>query len=458
MKNRFEETVENQKRYFNTGQSKELSFRKSKLEKLHSLIKNNEALLYEAIYKDFKKSAYDTYLTELGIIYHEIKLAIKRLPKWSGRQKKNTGLINFPGRSYLVPEPLGTCLVIGAWNYPYQLSILPAVSAMAAGNSVIIKPSELARNTSGIMAKIINSNFDPGLLHIIEGGVEETTALLKNKFDKIFYTGSSAVGKIIMKAASEHLTPVVLELGGKSPAIIMEDANIRMAAKRIVYGKFINAGQTCVAPDYVLIKKETKERFIEEVKKQIIEVHGNNPIASEAFARIINQKHFNRLTKLIDDPKVVAGGKYVEKEKFIAPTLLDNVGWDDAVMQQEIFGPILPIVEFDDLDDAINKVKERDKPLALYIFSRNTKDINKICKGISFGGGMVNDTLLHLANADLPFGGVGYSGMGNYHGKFGFDTFSHHKSLIYKTNLFEPFIKFPPYTKMKFKIAKYLMG
>jgi aldehyde dehydrogenase (NAD+) len=260
-----------------------------------------------------------------------------------------------------------------------------------------------------------------------------------------------------MKAASEHLTPVVLELGGKSPAIIMDDANIKMAAKRIVFGKFMNAGQTCVAPDYILIRKEIKAKFIEEVKKQIIKIHGSRPIDSEAFARIITKRHFSRLTNLIDNSKVVAGGDYDEAEKYIAPTLLDNISWDNAIMQEEIFGPILPIIEFENLDEAIIKIKEGEKPLALYIFSKNSKAINKICKEISFGGGMINDTLLHLANANIPFGGVGYSGMGNYHGKFGFDAFSHQKSLIYKTNVFEPFIKFPPYTNVKSNILKLLL-
>jgi len=449
--------VENQKLFFNSNKTKDIKFRKLQLTILFNCLKKNESLIYDAIYKDFRKSKFDTYETELSLIYHEIKLAIKNLPKWSKTKKVSTGIANFPGRSYIMPEPLGVTLVIGAWNYPYQLSILPAVSAIVAGNTVIIKPSELSENSSKIMAEILNAAFAEEFLHVVEGGVEVSTELLKQKFDKIFFTGSSAIGKIIMKAASENLCPVVLELGGKSPAFILDDASIKIAAKRIVFGKFINGGQTCVAPDYLIIRKGIKEKFIEELKKQIRHIHGDNPSESEAFTNIINQRHFERLINLINDKKVVFGGEHDENKKYISPTLLDNVNWDDAIMQEEIFGPILPIIEFDDLDEIIKKVKQRDKPLALYIFSNCTKAIDKITKEISFGGGMINDTLAHLANANLPFGGVGYSGMGNYHGKFGFDAFSHQKAVLYKSNLIEPFIKYPPYTKTKLRILKWLL-
>lgn len=457
LKSSIELLIEKQKEFFNSNKTKDIKFRKLQLSKLLSCLKENESLMYDAIYKDFKKSKFETYETELSLIYHEIKLAIKSLPKWSKRKKVSTGLPNFPGSSYIMPEPLGVTLVIGAWNYPYQLSILPAVSAIAAGNTAIIKPSELSENSSKIMAEILNTAFAEEVLHVVEGGVEVNTELLKQKFDKIFFTGSSAVGKIVMKAASENLCPVVLELGGKSPAFILDDANIKIAAKRIVFGKFINGGQSCVAPDYLLIRKGIKEKFIEELKKQILQIHGPNPSESEAFTNIINQRHFERLLKLINENKVIFGGNYDKEKNYISPTLLNNVSWDDAVMQEEIFGPILPIIEFEELDDVIEKIKERDKPLALYIFSNCTKAIDKITKEISFGGGMINDTMAHLANANLPFGGVGYSGMGNYHGKFGFDAFSHQKSILYKTNLFEPFIKYPPYTNSKFRIMKWLL-
>ncbi|PLX14443.1 MAG: aldehyde dehydrogenase [Marinilabiliales bacterium] len=450
-------TVANQKVYFNTNATKDIKFRRLQLQKLLNIIKLNEGLLYEAIYEDFGKSEFVSYITELGLIYSEIKLAIKKLPKWSKRRKVGSDIANLPGRSFIEPEPFGVCLIIGTWNYPVQLSILPAVSAIAAGNTIIIKPSELASNSSKVMAEILNSAFDEQFLKVIEGGVDVSTELLKQKFDKIFYTGGSSVGKIVMKAAAENLCPVVLELGGKSPAFVLEDANLKMAAKRIAFGKFINGGQTCVAPDYILIKKEIKSKFIEELKTQIIKIYSSNPAESESFTKIINERHFQRLSKLIDRDKVVFGGDTDSDINYIAPTILDHVGWDDGVMQEEIFGPILPIIEFDNIDKVIKKVKERNKPLSLYIFSKSKKVINRINMEISFGGGMVNDTISYFANEKLPFGGVGYSGMGNYHGKFGFDTFSHNKSLLYKTNLFEPFIKYPPYTKSKLRIVRWLL-
>ena len=453
----FQKIVNHQSDFFKSNKTKDIGFRKQNLKKLLQTLKDNEELLYKAIYTDFKKSAFETYETELALIYHEIKLAIKKLPKWSSKKSVGTDMANLPGKSYLMPEPLGNTLVIGAWNYPYQLSILPAVASIAAGNTVIIKPSELAANTSSVMAEIINTAFAQEYFHIIEGGIPETTELLKQKFDKIFYTGSSMVGKIVMKAASENLCPVVLELGGKSPAFVLDDANIKMAARRIVYGKFLNGGQTCVAPDYILVHKSIKEKLINEIIKQVKEIHGDNPIESEAFVRIITPRHFDRLVKLIDAKKVVMGGDIKKEELYIAPTLLDNVDWEDIVMQEEIFGPILPVIEFEDLDDAITKVKEKSKPLALYLFTRSSRMREKVFNEISFGGGMLNDTLTHLTNANLPFGGVGYSGMGNYHGKFGFDAFSHQKSIIHKTNLIEPFIKYPPYTKLKSKIIKWVL-
>lgn len=420
-------------------------------------MKSNEEALNEAIYKDFKKSAFDNYSTELGIIYAEIKHSIKKINRWADKLHVGTNLANFPGNSYILYEPLGTALIIGAWNYPYLLSLHPAVSAIAAGNTVIIKPSELAMNTSQIMAKLINENFDENYFHVIEGGVEETSELLKEKFDKIFYTGSSNVGKIIMRAAAEHLTPVTLELGGKSPAIVTSSASIKMTAKRLVWGKFLNGGQTCVAPDYLMVDSSVKSELIEELKKQIIKVHGADPQQSEAFPRIINPRHFERLLKLIDNEKVISGGNYDKDDLYIAPTLMDQVSWEDAVMKEEIFGPILPILEYSKLDDAINQIKSQPKPLALYLFTGSPKIKKKVFHEISFGGGALNETIMHLANPNLPFGGVGNSGMGNYHGEHGFRAFSHEKSIIEKTNWFEPFVKYPPYNKFKLNILKKLM-
>jgi aldehyde dehydrogenase (NAD+) len=412
----------------------------------------------EAIYKDFKKGSFENYATELSIIYHEIDNYIKNIKTWSRRIRVKTDLANIPSKSYVIPEPFGVVLVIGAWNYPFQLSILPMVAAIAAGNTVIIKPSELSLNSSHAMAKIINDNFDSNYIKVIEGGVEETTALLREKFDKIFYTGSTNVGKIVMKAAAQHLCPVVLELGGKSPSFVFNDANIKITAKRLIWAKFLNGGQTCVAPDYLLLEKGVKDKLVAEMKQQIVEILGDNPIDSEAFVRIINPRHFDRLSLLIDKKKVVYGGQTIAEELYIEPTLMDNVSFDDLVMQEEIFGPILPMIEFDNLDWAIKQVKDRPKPLALYIFGKNRSDINKILNEVSFGGGAVNDAIMHLTNSALPFGGVGDSGTGSYHGKYGFEAFTHYKSVLDKSTLFEPSIKYAPYSGFKLKLLKLLMG
>jgi aldehyde dehydrogenase (NAD+) len=453
----YSDIIKKQQEFFNTNATKDLKYRKVQLKKLLHLLKSNEEALNEAIYKDFKKSAFDNYSTELGIIYAEIKHSIKKLSRWADKLYVGTNLANIPGSSYIIYEPLGNTLIIGAWNYPYLLSLHPAVSAIAAGNTVIIKPSELAMNTSHLIAKLINENFDQNYFHVIEGGVPETSALLKERFDKIFYTGSSSVGKIIMKAAAEHLTPVTLELGGKSPAIITSSAPIKMTAKRLVWGKFLNGGQTCVAPDYLMVDKKVTIKLIEEIKRQIIKVHGANPKMSEAFPRIINPRHFERLLKLLDKDKIIVGGETDKDDLYIAPTLMKNISWEDAVMKEEIFGPVLPILEYEDLNHAISQIKAQPKPLALYLFTGSNKVKNKVFNEISFGGGALNETIMHLANPNLPFGGVGNSGMGNYHGEHGFKSFSHEKSIIEKPNWFEPFVKYPPYSKFKLNILKKLM-
>jgi len=447
--NPYAKIVQDQLGFFNTNRTKDTEFRIRQLKKFKQVLKDNEGLLDEAIYKDFKKSSFENYETELSLVYHEINLAIKKLKSWSKRKYVGTNMANMPGKSYIIPEPLGVTLTIGAWNYPYQLAFAPVVAALAAGNTAILKPSELSLNSSNAMAKIINENFDANYFHVIEGGIEETTNLLKLKFDKIFYTGSTNVGKIIMKAAAEHLTPVTLELGGKSPSFVFNDANIKITAQRLVWAKFLNGGQTCVAPDYILAEKGVKTKLIEEIKTQIKNIYGGNPMNSEAFVRIISPRHYKRLVELIDKNKVIIGGDTNEKELYISPTVVDNIRFDDAVMQEEIFGPILPIIEFDDLSWAIKMVKERPKPLALYIFSSNTKTINRLLHEISFGGGGVNEAVMHLANSNLPFGGVGESGMGNYHGKYGFDAFTHYKSILSKSTIIEMPVKYPPYSDWK---------
>jgi len=447
--NPYSKIIQTQLDFFNSNITKDPNFRIEQLKKLIKVLKDNEKLLDEAIYKDFKKSSFENYETELSLVYHEINLSIKKLKGWSKRKSIGTNMANMPGKSYIIPEPLGVTLTIGAWNYPYQLAFAPVVAALSAGNTAILKPSELSLNSSKAMAKIVNENFDAKYFHVIEGGVEETTDLLKLKFDKIFYTGSTNVGKIIMKAAAVHLTPVTLELGGKSPSFVFNDANIKITAQRLVWAKFLNGGQTCVAPDFILAEKGVKSKLVDEIKNQIKNIYGGNPMDSEAFVRIISARHYKRLVGLIDNSKIIIGGDTNEKELYISPTVLDNITFDDDIMQEEIFGPILPIIEFDDLSWAIKMVKDRPKPLALYIFSSNNKTINRILHEISFGGGAVNDAIMHLSNSNLPFGGVGDSGMGNYHGKAGFDTFTHYKSILSKSTIMEAPIKYPPYSDWK---------
>ena len=443
--------------FFNSNKTKSISFRIEQLKKFRKLIKENESELYAAIYEDFGKSEFETYISEISLIYHEISIFLKNIKSWSKPKRVSTGLANFPARSYIIPEPLGVTLVIGAWNYPYLLSILPAITSMAAGNTVIIKPSELPSKTSAIMAKIINDNFPKDYCHVVEGGVETTTELLTHRYDKIFFTGSIPVGKIIYQAAAKKLSPVTLELGGKSPAFVLSDCDIKMTVKRIVWAKFFNAGQTCVAPDYILVDQSIEQKFIEALENRLKEYYKTNGDINENYVRIINTNNFDRLEKLIDQDKVCFGGETDRENRFISPTILKNVSFEDEIMEDEIFGPILPILSFTNIDEAILKVKERPKPLSGYIYSKNRKVISKILNEVSFGGGAVNDSVMHLSNSNLPFGGVGLSGIGSYHGKFGFDTFSHFKSILDKPSWFESNIKYAPYSKSKMKLIKWLL-
>jgi aldehyde dehydrogenase (NAD+) len=453
---KIQEIYTKQQDFFNSNITKDVSFRIAQLKKFKKVLKENEDLLYKAIYEDFGKSEFETYVSELSLIYHEINNFVKNIKKWSKRKKVSTGFANFPAKSYIIPEPLGTTLVIGAWNYPYQISLLPAITSLAAGNTVILKPSELPAKTSETMAKIINDNFPSDYFYVVEGGVKETTELLAYRFDKIFFTGSIAVGKIIYQAAAKHLTPVTLELGGKSPTFVLADTDIKMTAKRIVWAKFLNAGQTCVAPDYVLVDKSIEEIFLKALKREIEERHKNSKETDENYLSIINMDNFDRLSKLIDRDKIYFGGNCDRAKRFISPTILQDISFEDEIMEDEIFGPILPVLSFTDLDEAIKMVKERAKPLACYIYSNNRRTIDKLLKEISFGGGAVNDSLMHLSNSNLPFGGVGLSGIGSYHGKSGFDTFSHNKSILDKPFWFEANFKYAPYSNKKLKIIKWL--
>lgn len=450
-----QEIVSKQKAFFKTQQTKNLRFRKMYLEKLRDLILENENLLYEAIYKDFGKSKFDTFTTEISFILNDIKYYLNNLKSLSKPKKVRTNLANQFGKSRIHNEPLGNILVIGAWNYPYQLSLSPIVAALAAGNCCILKPSEIAENTMKVMAKIINENFPPEYLYVYEGGIDETTELLKLKFDKIFFTGSTKIGNIVYKAAAENLTSVVLELGGKSPAIITKDAHLEVAAKRIVWGKFLNAGQTCVAPDYLLVEESIQEQFLEMLRKNIQQFKYEPQ--SEHYTKIINQKNFQRLIKLIDHYKIYFGGNSDEEKRYIEPTILTNINWKDEVMQEEIFGPILPVISFTNFNLILNEIVELEKPLAAYLFTNNSEEKENFKNKLSFGGGCINDVIMHLGNENLPFGGVGNSGIGNYHGKFGFETFSHQKAVLERATWGEPNIKYPPYSEKKLSWIKRLM-
>lgn len=451
----FQNILANQRDFFNTQKTKSLKFRKMYLEKLKEVLLKNEELLCDSIYKDFGKSKFDTYTTEISFVIKDIDYFLNNLKSLAKPKSVRTNLANQFGSSKIYSEPLGCTLVIGAWNYPLQLSLSPMVAALAAGNTCIVKPSEIAENCMKAMAKIINENFPKEYLFVAEGGVEETTEILKLKFDKIFFTGSPKVGKIIYEAAAKHLTPVVLELGGKSPAIVTSSANFEVAAKRIVWGKFLNAGQTCVAPDYILVDEKVKDSFLDSLKSYIQKF--NYQADSKEYTQIINDRNFERLTKLIDRDKVFFGGKTDAAKRFIEPTILQNVTWYDAVMQEEIFGPILPVLTFKNFNEALIQIAAQEKPLSAYLFTSSSEEKENFVSKISFGGGCINDVVMHLSNDYLPFGGVGNSGIGNYHGKFGFDAFSHQKSILDRATWAEPDFKYPPYTDKKLNWIKKLL-
>lgn len=444
--------INTQKDFFNTNKTKNLLFRKQQLLKLEELLRHHEDLLNEAIYKDFKKSAFQNYVSELSLLYHDIHDACKHMKQWASLQKVKTGSANFPAKSYIQPEPLGCVLVIGAWNYPYQLSFAPAIAAIAAGNTVIIKPSELPAHTSKVIAKLVNENFDPAFFYVVEGGIEETTELIHQKFDKLFFTGSTHVGKIVYQAAAKNLVPVTLELGGKSPVFFTETGNLKTGIKRLVWAKFLNAGQTCVAPDYVLVHRSIKKDFlnalVNEIKASDFSFKNGN------YVQIINEKNMQHIIRLIDKSKLYYGGNYEEGGRYVEPTILSDIDFDHPIMEKEIFGPILPIIEYDDINKAIAYVKSQSKPLACYVFSNNSMLINKVLHELSFGGGAINDALMHLTNSYLPFGGVGDSGIGAYHGEHGFRTFSHYKGILHKPTWFESKLKYFPFSVRKLKLLK----
>lgn len=450
------ELVKKQREFFEINTTKSVAFRIEQLKKLKRLLTEHEADLNEAIFTDFKKSAFDNYSTDLGWIHHDIDEAVAKVAGWSKRKSVRTHVSNFPARSYIIAEPLGVSLIIGAWNYPYLLSLAPVVGAMAAGNTIVLKPSELPQNTSRVMAEMISKNFDPQYFAVVEGGIAETTILLDQKFDKIFFTGSVQVGKVVYQAAAQHLTPVTLELGGKSPALVSADCQLEMSVKRLIWGKFLNAGQTCIAPDYALVHKSVKAEFLELAKAEIAQEHFSTENGN--YVQIINEKNTLRLVAMIDQEKLYCGGNYDVSSRHIDPTILTDISFDDEVMKEEIFGPILPVIEYENLDEAIRLIKSRPRPLACYVFTSDKNTRDKVLAEVSFGGGAVNDVMTHVTNSQLPFGGVGQSGMGAYHGEHGFRTFTHYKGILEKPTWFETSLKYFPRSERKFRWVRWILG
>tara|TARA_B100000676_G_scaffold156574_1_gene154303 strand:- start:1016 stop:2392 length:1377 start_codon:yes stop_codon:yes gene_type:complete len=429
------------------------------LKNLKSEIKLNEEDIYEALDLDLKKPRFETFATEIGFLLNEIELFIKKLRSWSKPKGIRSALINFPSKDYIIFEPYGKVLVISPWNYPFQLALLPAMSAFAAGNSVVLKPSEHTPNTSKLIKKIVEKVFPTELMSVIEGDSKTASKLLEKKWDYIFFTGSVKIGEIVAMAAAKNLTPYTLELGGKSPAIINKDIDLKLASKRIVWGKFLNSGQTCVAPDYLVAHKSIKGALIKELIKRIEKTLGKQLEKTEDFTAIVNEKNFNRLVGLINKNNLIYGGKYDKVKRYISPTIIDSPKMDEEIMKDEIFGPILPVLSFEKIEDIDNIITKNPNPLALYVFSNNKKFNEIIINRYPFGGGAINDTIVHLANSRLPFGGIGNSGIGSYHGKASFELFSHKKSVVNRSTWFDNNLRYAPYkNKLSLvrKIMKYL--
>jgi len=439
---------------FDSGRTRPLSWRRAQLDGMRKLLEDNSEQLLAALAADLGKPAAEGWVTDIGFTIGEIKLLQKNLRKWTRPERVSTPIVALPGSSHRVAEPLGVVAIISPWNYPIQLLLSPAAGAIAAGNSVVLKPSEIAPHTSTVITELIQRYLDPDAVQVIEGGVAETTELLAQRFDHIFYTGNGRIGRVVMEAAVKHLTPVTLELGGKSPTIVDATANLRVAARRIAWGKFLNAGQTCIAPDYLLVDKKVASAFIGELRAAIKEFYGDDPKQSGDYARIVNGHHFNRLASMLESGSVVIGGETDANTKYIAPTVLADVNVSAPVMQDEIFGPILPMVEIDNVAEAIAFINSKPHPLALYVFSEDDRAIDAVIERTTAGGVTVNGTILHISNPNLPFGGVGESGMGAYHGKSSIDIFQHRKPVLRKSTKVDPSIAYPPYTEKKMKLIR----
>lgn len=443
--NEIKKLLDSQREFYKSGKTLKIDHRLEHLKKLYNAVKKYRDDINEALMADLGKSSYEGFMCESGLVLTEISYMLRHAKRFSKKKAVHTPLAQFPSHSYRQSTPYGNVLIMSPWNYPFLLTIDPLVDAIAAGNTAIVKPSAYSPATSRIVEKIIKECFPPEYVAVVTGGRAENTALLDQKFDLVFFTGSQAVGKEVLRHTAEHLTSTVLELGGKSPCIVDSSADVKLTAKRIVFGKYLNVGQTCVAPDYILCEKSIKDELVTEVKHQIKLQFGDEPLKNKDLGKIINEKHFSRLLGLIDASKVVAGGESDPKALKIAPTVMDNVTMTDAVMGEEIFGPIMPIVTFDSFDDVINELKDKPKPLALYIFSKNKQNIKRATTELSYGGGCVNDVVIHLATSSMGFGGVGESGMGSYHGKCGFDAFTHYKSIVDKKTWLDLPMRYQPY-------------
>ena len=449
----YENIIKSQKKFFLSRNTYNINFRIHQLNKLKYLIQKNENIIYEALKKDLGKCQFESYVSEIGFVISELNYIINNLRKWCKEDIVKTPLVSLPGKSFIVKEPYGSVLIIGPWNYPFHLAFTPIIGAIAAGNCVVLKPSELSPNVSEVITNIINNNFNPKYMVSIQGGVKETSELLDLSWDYIFFTGSVSVGKIVMKSASENLTPVTLELGGKSPCIVDKDCDLHTSAKRIAWGKFFNTGQTCVAPDYLFIHKDIVNRFIPLLIKYTKNFYGEDAIKSHYYGRIITENHFNRLVSYLKQGNVIYGGNYNKDSLYISPTLMIGTKINSSVMTEEIFGPILPMFQYDNLDDVIYFVNSRPKPLSLYYFSNNINNVDKILKKTSSGSVCINETLSQINSPYLPFGGVGSSGMGKYHGKWSYSTFTHEKSVMKRSFMMDFSAKYPPY-KIPLKILK----
>ncbi|WP_410982527.1 aldehyde dehydrogenase [Bacillus cereus] len=455
MVDNIQQLIQEHRQFFHNDYTKSLQFRLKQLEKLKISIQQYENQVLSALYQDLHKSEFEAYAAEIGFTLNSISFIMKYLKQWMKPQKVKTPIHFLPSKSYIIKEPYGTVLIIGPFNYPFQSLIEPLIGAIAAGNCVVLKPSENAPNVSAVINKIISETFDKQYIRVIEGDRETTSLLIHAPFDHIFFTGSVQVGKIVMEAAAKNLIPVTLELGGKGPAIVDETANLDIAAKRIIWGKFINAGQSCIAPDYVIAHKSVKVKLISKMKEVITSFYGLDVSKSNDYGRIVNDKQFDRLISILeqDQNHIIFGGNSSRSDLYIEPTLLEAKSWDDAAMKEEIFGPILPIMEYNDLDKVIHMINNHPKPLALYVFTENKNVEKQVLGRISFGGGCVNDTMSHMANLHLPFGGVGNAGFGSYHGKHSFDTFTHRKSILKKSSRIDLRFIFPPY-RNKIKILR----